>query len=236
MRSSSGSRRLLARRYSDGISLRAVRSPDAPKMTRVSGATSMRWPPQDVSFLCVLGRPSVSCRYVATYFPPLDSDCPVGGGRRGSRRRRLSATAGAGSADAVAGRSTASARSSGCTRPPMPRRGSVSWRRCGGPPSACSADHPGLQGDDSAAFPQQTTAVPEVSLSWSGPGPRFVFRWYKLTSDWKTRDWIEALLKRQPPPVGHHRRQFQRQRPRVGDLSSAPRRGAARSRIARCCC
>ncbi len=61
--------------------------------------------------------------------------------------------------------------------------------------------HPGLQAEDNAAFPQQTTAVPQVSLSWSGPGPRFVFRWYKLTSDWKTRDWIEALLKRQPPPL-----------------------------------
>jgi hypothetical protein len=62
-------------------------------------------------------------------------------------------------------------------------------------------DRPGLQADVTAAFPRQTTAVPEVSLSWRGSGPRFVFRWYKLTSDWKTRDWIEALLTRQPPPV-----------------------------------
>ncbi|HTU93573.1 MAG TPA: hypothetical protein VMF69_26065 [Gemmataceae bacterium] len=62
-------------------------------------------------------------------------------------------------------------------------------------------DHPGLRGDYAAAFPQQTTAVPEVSLSWDGPAPRFVFRWYKLTSDWKTADWVEALLKRQPPPL-----------------------------------
>src|SRR6185437_14696668 len=61
--------------------------------------------------------------------------------------------------------------------------------------------HPGLQADVNAAFPQQTTAVPQASLSWPGPGPRFVFRWYKLTSDWKTRDWVEALLKRQPPPL-----------------------------------
>ncbi len=63
------------------------------------------------------------------------------------------------------------------------------------------SDHPGLQADVNAAFPQQTTAVPEVSLALLGAGPRFVFRWYKLTSDWKTRDWIEALLKRQPPPL-----------------------------------
>ncbi len=62
-------------------------------------------------------------------------------------------------------------------------------------------DHPGLRADVSAAFPQQTTAVPEVSLFWPDSGPRFVFRWYKLTSDWKTGDWIEALLQRRPPPL-----------------------------------
>jgi hypothetical protein len=62
-------------------------------------------------------------------------------------------------------------------------------------------DHPGLQADVNAAFPRQTTAVPEVTLFCPGSGPRFVFRWYKLTSDWKTRDWIAALLKRRPPPL-----------------------------------
>jgi hypothetical protein len=64
-----------------------------------------------------------------------------------------------------------------------------------------SDEHPGLQADVNAAFPQQTTAVPQVSLAWPSGGPRFVFRWYKLTSDWKTRDWIEALLRRSPPPL-----------------------------------
>lgn len=62
-------------------------------------------------------------------------------------------------------------------------------------------DRPGLQDDFDAAFPRQTTAVPQVSLSGTGMGPRFLFRWYKLTSDWKTGDWIEALLKRRPPPL-----------------------------------
>ena len=60
---------------------------------------------------------------------------------------------------------------------------------------------PDVQADDKSAFPQQTTAVPEVSLSASGSEPRFVFRWYKLTGDWKTSDWIAALLSRQPPPL-----------------------------------
>jgi hypothetical protein len=62
-------------------------------------------------------------------------------------------------------------------------------------------DRPGVLADDKSAFPQQTAAVPEVSLSLSRPESRFVFRWYKLTGDWKTRDWIEALLSRQPPPL-----------------------------------
>jgi hypothetical protein len=62
-------------------------------------------------------------------------------------------------------------------------------------------ERPGLQADDKSAFPQQTAAVPEVSLSWSEAGGRYVFRWYKLTGDWKTCDWIEALLSRQPPPL-----------------------------------
>jgi hypothetical protein len=62
-------------------------------------------------------------------------------------------------------------------------------------------DRSGVQADDKSVFPQQTAAVPEVSLSLSGPESRLVFRWYKLTGDWKSRDWIEALLSRQPPPL-----------------------------------
>jgi hypothetical protein len=55
--------------------------------------------------------------------------------------------------------------------------------------------------DGPEAFPPHTTATPEVALAWSGSHRRLVFRWYKLTSDWKTRDWVEALLQRQPPPL-----------------------------------
>lgn len=63
-------------------------------------------------------------------------------------------------------------------------------------------DQPGLTVfDGPAAFPQQTTATPEVALSWPSQGRRLVFRWYKLTSDWKTRDWVEALVRRRPPPL-----------------------------------
>ena len=51
-----------------------------------------------------------------------------------------------------------------------------------------------------AAFPLQTTAIPEVAIRWRG-GKRLVFRWYKLTSSSKTRDWVEALAHRSPPPL-----------------------------------
>jgi hypothetical protein len=64
------------------------------------------------------------------------------------------------------------------------------------------AAHPGLEaqiGPD--AFPRHTTATPQVALAIPGTGRRLVFRWYKLTSDLKTRDWIEALLHRDPPPL-----------------------------------
>ncbi len=54
--------------------------------------------------------------------------------------------------------------------------------------------------DTERAFPLQTTAVPEMALLRPGGG-RLVFRWYKLTSDWKSRDWIESLLMRNPPPL-----------------------------------
>ncbi len=59
----------------------------------------------------------------------------------------------------------------------------------------------GLAVDSSRAFPPQTTAVPEVVLSVPGGAGHLRFRWYKLTSDWKTDKWVQALSRRQPPPL-----------------------------------
>jgi hypothetical protein len=59
----------------------------------------------------------------------------------------------------------------------------------------------GLRLDDRNAFPAQTTAVPEVALYWEGTRPRLWFRWYKLAGNLHTRDWVEALVERQPPPL-----------------------------------
>jgi hypothetical protein len=50
-------------------------------------------------------------------------------------------------------------------------------------------------------FPRHTTDTPEVAVALPGSAGRLVFRWYKLTSDWKTRDWVEALVRRRPAPL-----------------------------------
>jgi hypothetical protein len=64
---------------------------------------------------------------------------------------------------------------------------------------------PGLVVQTTDAFPRGTLLTPEAALvlpgADGGPSPgRLVFRWYKLTGDWKTADWVEALLRRRPPP------------------------------------
>jgi hypothetical protein len=55
--------------------------------------------------------------------------------------------------------------------------------------------------DVARAFPLETTAVPELALSLPGGKGRLLFRWYKLTSDWKTEKWVQALTNRHPPPL-----------------------------------
>jgi hypothetical protein len=55
--------------------------------------------------------------------------------------------------------------------------------------------------ETSRAFPPETTAVPELALSAQGARSRLLFRWYKLTSDWKTGEWVHVLSQRQPPPL-----------------------------------
>jgi hypothetical protein len=59
----------------------------------------------------------------------------------------------------------------------------------------------GMEIDKRSAFPAETTTVPEVVLSAKRTMGRLRFRWYKLTSDLKTQDWVQALLERRPPPL-----------------------------------
>jgi len=58
-----------------------------------------------------------------------------------------------------------------------------------------------LQGQFAGAYPPKSTDVAEVALAWTDSSRRLAFRWYKLTSNWKTADWVQALLRpdRQPP-------------------------------------
>jgi hypothetical protein len=52
----------------------------------------------------------------------------------------------------------------------------------------------------SSPYPEQSTAVPEFALSLPG-GRRLIFRWYKLTGEVGSRDWIEAFCNRPRPPL-----------------------------------
>jgi hypothetical protein len=54
---------------------------------------------------------------------------------------------------------------------------------------------------DDNTFPRHTTGHPELAVTVRDGSQRLVFRWYKLTSDQKTEQWVAALLDgpRRPP-------------------------------------
>jgi hypothetical protein len=60
---------------------------------------------------------------------------------------------------------------------------------------------PDIQVDDSAAFLDQTTGVPEVVISFPKRSNKIRVRWYKLTSEITNRQIIDALAERNPPPL-----------------------------------
>lgn len=60
---------------------------------------------------------------------------------------------------------------------------------------------PGLRVDDSEAFLEQTTNVPEVVISKDGHAGKVRVRWYKLSSDATAADWVKALAGRSPAPL-----------------------------------
>jgi hypothetical protein len=63
-------------------------------------------------------------------------------------------------------------------------------------------DVPGLEVDDSGAFRDSSTDVPELALSMAGRPGRVLIRWYKLRSDAGVAEWVNALASRRPAPVG----------------------------------
>src|SRR6516164_618744 len=60
---------------------------------------------------------------------------------------------------------------------------------------------PDLLVDYGNAFPEQSAAVPEVSLSYPGCRGKLWFRWYKLTSDASSEQWVRELSRRNPAPL-----------------------------------
>ncbi|WP_439620386.1 hypothetical protein [Gemmata sp.] len=59
----------------------------------------------------------------------------------------------------------------------------------------------GLEVDDSHAFPDKTTSVPEVVLRRKGCAGAVRVRWYKLTNTSTQEDWVTALAAADPPPL-----------------------------------
>jgi hypothetical protein len=60
---------------------------------------------------------------------------------------------------------------------------------------------PKITVDDSGAFPEKTTVVPEVVLTLPDCPQKIRVRWYKLTSEISTSQIVGALAERDPPPL-----------------------------------
>ncbi len=58
-----------------------------------------------------------------------------------------------------------------------------------------------LEVDDGAAFPNRTTAVPEIVIRRKGYNGGLRIRWYKVTDEASQEAWVNALSARNPPPL-----------------------------------
>src|SRR5262245_1115957 len=76
-----------------------------------------------------------------------------------------------------------------------------SWERFVAGVHRARVDWPELTVDDSRAFLDQTTAIPEVVLGVTGSPGRLRIRWYKLTSETPSARWVRRLARRNPPPL-----------------------------------
>jgi hypothetical protein len=59
----------------------------------------------------------------------------------------------------------------------------------------------GLLVDDANAFPEHSTAVPEVVVSRAGYAGKLRVRWYKVAGEATTERWVKALAARDPAPL-----------------------------------
>ncbi len=77
----------------------------------------------------------------------------------------------------------------------------ATWERFVAGVRRAAADDAELTVDDSGAFLDQTTAVPEVIVGKVGRAGRLRIRWYKLSGDHPPQYWVEQLAKRNPAPL-----------------------------------
>ena len=59
----------------------------------------------------------------------------------------------------------------------------------------------GLSVDDSNAFPEQSTAIPELVIAREGYAGKLRIRWYKVATEATIEGWVKALAARDPAPL-----------------------------------
>lgn len=77
----------------------------------------------------------------------------------------------------------------------------ASWERFIAGVRRAATDFPELTVDDSSAFLDQTTAVPEIAIGMVGKSGKLRVRWYKLGGDHPPRFWLDQLARRNPAPL-----------------------------------
>lgn len=75
------------------------------------------------------------------------------------------------------------------------------WERFVAGVHEAARQSPDLEVDDSSAFLDQTAAIPEVTIGFKGQAGRIRIRWYKISGEVSTRDWVARLSERYPAPV-----------------------------------
>jgi hypothetical protein len=77
----------------------------------------------------------------------------------------------------------------------------ATWERFVAGFHRATRSQPELEVDDTRAFPDGTSDVPEIVLGRQGQPGRIRIRWYKLSNDATTADWIRALAARDRAPL-----------------------------------
>src|SRR5262245_57442351 len=78
----------------------------------------------------------------------------------------------------------------------QPATSGSTWQRLLAGIERVRKDWPALRVDERNAFPEQTTAVPEIGLSLQGvPGTLWI-RWYKMSSEAGIVKWTQELARR----------------------------------------